>query len=110
MKLLNWLFRPRPSEGAIMLPVDQTPIPRRLLGKTGQEVTLFGLGGEGILRTYGQTALAVKVIHRALDQGVTYCDTAPAYADSVNYYGAALAERRKDIFLAAKTHYRTRDG
>ncbi len=86
------------------------PLPRRLLGRTGQEVSLFGLGGEGILRTYGKTALAVKVIHRALDQGVTYCDTAPAYADSINYYGAALGERRKDVFLAAKTHDRTHDG
>jgi aryl-alcohol dehydrogenase-like predicted oxidoreductase len=86
------------------------PLPRRVLGRTGVEVSLFGLGGEGILRTYGHTAMAVKVIHRALDQGVTYCDTAPAYADSINYYGAALGERRKDVFLAAKTHDRTRDG
>jgi predicted aldo/keto reductase-like oxidoreductase len=38
------------------------------------------------------------------------CDTAPAYADSINYYGAALGERRRDIFLASKTHERTRDG
>jgi predicted aldo/keto reductase-like oxidoreductase len=87
-----------------------TPLPRRPLGRTGEQVTLFGLGGEGILRTYGRTKEAVRVIHRALDQGVNYCDTAPAYADSVNYYGAALGERRRDIFLAAKTHDRTRDG
>lgn len=89
---------------------ESTPLPRRLLGRTGQEVTLFGLGGEGVLRTYGRTAEAVRVIHRALDQGVTYCDTAPAYADSLNYYGAALGERRQQVFLAAKTHDRTRDG
>jgi len=88
---------------------EPTPIPKRVLGRTGREVTLFGLGGEGILRTYGRTTEAVRVIHRALDQGVTYCDTAPAYADSINYYGAALGERRKDVFLAAKTHERTRD-
>ncbi|OAI47853.1 hypothetical protein AYO44_08715 [Planctomycetaceae bacterium SCGC AG-212-F19] len=93
-----------------MPPSDATPLPRRLLGRTGREVTLFSLGGEGVLRTYGRTPEAVRVIHRALDQGVTYCDTAPAYADSVNYYGAALGERRQDVFLAAKTHDRTRDG
>lgn len=91
------------------LPV-QAPLPRHVFGRTGREVTLFGLGGEGVLRTYGRTAEAVRVIHRALDQGVNYCDTAPAYADSMNYYGAALGERRKEIFLAAKTHDRTRDG
>src|SRR5947209_4237829 len=86
------------------------PLPRRRLGRTGREVTTFGLGGEGVLRTHGRTAEAVAVIHRALDCGVTYCDTAPAYASSQDYYGAALGERRREVFLASKTHDRTRDG
>src|SRR3954452_19345833 len=86
------------------------PLPRRRLGKTGREVTLFGLGGEGVLRTVGREREAVAVINRALDQGVSYCDTAPAYAGSLDYYGAALGERRRQIFLASKTHDRTRDG
>ena len=86
------------------------PIPRRPLGRTGCEVTQFALGGEGVLRTHGRMAEAVAVIHRALDQGVNYCDTAPAYAGSLDYYGAALGERRRDVFLASKTHDRTRDG
>jgi aryl-alcohol dehydrogenase-like predicted oxidoreductase len=47
-------------------------------------VTLFGLGGEGVLRTYDRAAEAVRVIHRALDHGVNYCDTAPAYASSLD--------------------------
>jgi predicted aldo/keto reductase-like oxidoreductase len=85
-------------------------LPRRPLGRTGQAVTLFALGGEGVLRTHGRTAEAVQVIHRALEQGVNYCDTAPAYASSMDYYGAALGERRRDIFLASKTHDRSRDG
>src|SRR5207302_5285076 len=38
------------------------------------------------------------------------CDTSPAYAGSLDYYGAALGERRSDVFLASKTHDRTRDG
>jgi aryl-alcohol dehydrogenase-like predicted oxidoreductase len=86
------------------------PLPRRPLGGTGQEVTLFGLGGEGVLRTDGRRNEAVRVIQRALDQGVNYFDTAPAYASSRDYYGAALGERRREIFLASKTHDRTRDG
>lgn len=89
---------------------SESPLPRRPLGRTGRDVTVFGLGGEGVLRTYGRAAEAVRVIHAALDQGVTYCDTAPAYAGSLDYYGAALGERRNDIFLASKTHDRTRDG
>lgn len=86
------------------------PIPRRPLGRTGHDVTQFALGGEGVLRTHGRMAEAVAVIHRALDQGVNYCDTAPAYAGSLDYYGAALGERRREVFLASKTHDRTRDG
>jgi predicted aldo/keto reductase-like oxidoreductase len=41
---------------------------------------------------------------------VNYCDTAPAYDSSMDYYGAALGERRQSVFLASKTHDRTRDG
>jgi aryl-alcohol dehydrogenase-like predicted oxidoreductase len=85
-------------------------LPRRLLGRTEQRVTLFGLGGEGVLRSHGRTTEAVRVIQRALDQGVNYFDTAPAYESSMDYYGAALGERRADIFLACKTHDRSRDG
>jgi aryl-alcohol dehydrogenase-like predicted oxidoreductase len=86
------------------------PLPTRLLGRTGHHVTLFALGGEGVLRTHGRMAEAGAVIHRALDQGVNYCDTAPAYAGSMDYYGAALGERRAEIFLASKTADRTHDG
>lgn len=88
-------------------------IPRRPLGRTGFDVTLFGLGGEGVLRTYDRDAEAVRVIERALGQGVNYFDTAPAYAGSRDYYGMVfkdLGPRRKEIFLASKTHDRTRDG
>ncbi len=85
-------------------------LPSRPLGNTGRSVSIFGLGGEGVLRTHGRGAEAAAVVHRALDQGVTYCDTAPAYSSSQDYYGAALGERRDGLFLASKTHDRSRDG
>jgi predicted aldo/keto reductase-like oxidoreductase len=88
----------------------QLQLPTRPLGPTGHHATLFALGGEGVLRTHGYVDEAVAVIHRALDLGVNYCDTAPAYAGSMDYYGAALGDRRREIFLASKTHDRTRDG
>src|SRR5207244_8654795 len=69
-----------------------------------------GLGGGGVRRTQARAGGAAAVIHRALDQGVNYCDPAPAYASSQDYYGAALGERRAEIFLASKTHDRSRDG
>ena len=72
------------------------------------------LGGEGILRTTGRARDAVPVILEALRLGVRYCDTAPAYSQSQDYYGAAFREAgpraRAGVFLASKTHERTRDG
>jgi predicted aldo/keto reductase-like oxidoreductase len=89
---------------------DLANLPQRPLGGTGHRATLFALGGEGVLRTHGRGEEATRVIHRAIDQGVNYCDTAPAYDSSMDYYGAALGDRRREIFLASKTHDRTRDG
>jgi predicted aldo/keto reductase-like oxidoreductase len=72
------------------------------------------LGGEGILRTTGRAREAVPVILEALRLGVRYCDTAPAYQQSQDYYGEAFAAAgpaaRGQVFLASKTHERTRDG
>jgi len=87
-----------------------TPLPTRTLGKTGVAVTILGLGGEGVLRTWGREDEAAAVVHRALEQGITYCDTAPAYSGSQDYYGEVLPEYRSRIFLASKTHDRSRDG
>jgi aryl-alcohol dehydrogenase-like predicted oxidoreductase len=85
-------------------------IPRRKLGKTGVEVTILGLGGEGILRTYGYGKEAYALINRALDLGITYFESARAYSGSEAYYGMALKERRKGIFLTSKSHARDKKG
>ncbi len=89
---------------------DRTEIPKRPLGRTGQEVTIFGLGGEGVLRTQGRMREAVSVIHRALDRGVNYFDSAPAYAGCLDYLGEGLDGRRDQVFIASKTHDRSREG
>jgi len=81
-------------------------IPKRKLGKTGVEVTMLGLGGEGILRTYGHEREAYSLINRALDLDINYFESARAYSGSEAYYGRALKERRKDIFLTSKSHAR----
>src|SRR5262245_13195619 len=85
----------------------------RTLGKTGAQVLPVSLGGEGILRTTGQAGEAVPVNVEALRLGVRYCDTAPAYQQSQDYYGEAFAAAgpgaRAQVFLASKTHERTRD-
>jgi aryl-alcohol dehydrogenase-like predicted oxidoreductase len=86
------------------------PIPKRTLGKTGVEVTIFGLGGEGILRTFGHEHEADKLINHAIDLGINYFESARAYSGSESYYGLALKERRRDIFLASKSHARDKKG
>jgi aryl-alcohol dehydrogenase-like predicted oxidoreductase len=85
-------------------------IAKRVLGSTGREVTILGLGGEGVLRTYGRDREAYRLVNRALDLGITYCESARAYSGSEAYYGQALRERRKDIFLTSKSHARDRAG
>ena len=86
----------------------------RQLGRTGALVEPVSLGGEGILRTTGRPREAIPMILEALRLGVRYCDTAPAYAQSQDYYGAAFKAAgpgaRDQVFLASKTHARDRDG
>jgi len=85
-------------------------IPRRTLGNTGEQVTILGLGGEGILRSHGNDREAYNLINRALDLGINYCESARAYDGSESYYGKALGERRKEVFLTSKSHARDRVG
>jgi aryl-alcohol dehydrogenase-like predicted oxidoreductase len=93
-------------------PVAET-VADRTLGRTGARVLPVSLGGEGILRTTGRAKEAVPVIVEALRLGVRYCDTAPAYQQSQDYYGEAFRtlgpEARKGVFLASKTHERKRE-
>jgi aryl-alcohol dehydrogenase-like predicted oxidoreductase len=93
--------------------VENDGIVTKIFGQTGQEVTLVGLGGEGILRTYGRTPQAQEVIREAITQGITYFDSAHAYADSEVYYGSVWAELpdvRSGIFQASKSARRDRAG
>jgi aryl-alcohol dehydrogenase-like predicted oxidoreductase len=85
-------------------------LPLRTLGRSGVPVTSLGLGGEGVLRTVGREREAAALIDRALDRGITYCESARAYSGSESYYGRALRERRKEIFLTSKSHDRTKRG
>jgi predicted aldo/keto reductase-like oxidoreductase len=83
---------------------------KRKLGRTGVDVTVLGLGGEGVLRTHGREREAYSLINAAIDLGITYCESARAYSGSESYYGKALKERRKDIFLTSKSHARDKKG
>jgi aryl-alcohol dehydrogenase-like predicted oxidoreductase len=87
-----------------------SPLPRALLGASGPSVTRLGLGGEGLLRSFGRENEAAALIGAALDEGMTYLESARAYAGSESYYGGALGSRRDGIVLATKAHDRTANG
>jgi aryl-alcohol dehydrogenase-like predicted oxidoreductase len=90
--------------------MDSARLPVRRLGNTGVDASIFGLGGEGVLRTFGYENQARDVITTALREGVTYFDSARAYAGSEQYYGAALGAARDNIFLTSKAHDRSKRG
>jgi|TARA_B100002003_G_scaffold250118_1_gene288376 predicted aldo/keto reductase-like oxidoreductase len=85
-------------------------IPKSILGKTGAKVTILGLGGEGILRTYGNEKKSYDLINRALDLKINYFESASAYSGSESYYGVAIGEKRDEIFLTSKSHARDKKG
>lgn len=79
----------------------------RKLGRSGPEVSAIGLGCMGMAAFYGQPSdegQATAVIHRALDLGVTFFDTAEMYGPHTNeiQVGKALADRRDRAFVATK--------
>lgn len=89
----------------------QAGLPARTFGGTGIEVSITGLGGEGILRTHGQDGAARTVIREAIDQSITYFDCAHAYAGSESYYGLVWPDQPEDrarVFQASKSAERTR--
>ena len=78
----------------------------RRLGSGALEVSALGLGCMGMSEFYGprDDAQSVAVIHRALDLGVTFLDTADMYGPFVNeeLVGRAISGRRDEIVLATK--------
>src|SRR4051812_14243086 len=78
----------------------------RKLGQQGLEVAAIGLGCMGMSEFYGDgdDDESIKVIHRALELGVTLLDTADMYGPFTNerLVGRAIADRRDDVVLATK--------
>ncbi len=93
--------------------VNHSAIATQTFGTNGPPVTRVGLGGEGILRTYGQEQQATAVIEEAIGAGIAYFDCAQAYAGSEGYYGRVWAnnpEARRRVFQASKSAMRTKRG
>lgn len=89
--------------------IANQPIPKRKLGKTGLQVGIFSLGGQGALEGQSDKKEMVKIIQRAYELGVNYFDTSPVYGPSEDFYGAAISEFRNNIILGTKSDKRDRD-
>ncbi len=98
-------------------------MPVRPLGKTGHMVGIYSLGGQASIETPGKEEIAVAIVNKAIDLGINYIDTAAAYGrttasitkedamgTSERNIGQVMKYRRKEVFLASKTHDRTYEG
>ncbi|MPQ99877.1 aldo/keto reductase [Modestobacter sp. I12A-02628] len=87
---------------------------RRTLGSPGLEVSALGLGCMGMSQAYGAAdrSESLATLHRALDTGTTFLDTADVYGSGHNeeLVGEAIAGRRDEVQLATKFSLTHADG
>jgi aryl-alcohol dehydrogenase-like predicted oxidoreductase len=81
-------------------------MPRRQLGRSGVSVSAIGLGCMGMSDFYGAAdeAKSIETMHRAIDLGVDFFDTADIYGPFTNeeLVGRAIRDRRDRVVLATK--------
>lgn len=85
----------------------------RELGKTGVQLSAIGLGCMGMSAAYGTAdeKESINTLHRALDLGVNFWDTADVYGNGANeeLLSKLLKEKREQIFIATKFGFRLRN-
>lgn len=93
-------------------PRTHQSMPANNLGRTGYRVGILSLGGQATLEIPGKEAESEAIIHRALDLGVNYIDSAAGYGNgtSEKHIGLVMKTRRKEAFITSKTADRTYDG
>lgn len=92
-----------------------TALPKRKLGKEGLEVSAIGLGCMGMSFSYypfPEKKEAIRLIHQAIEEGVTFFDTAEVYGPFSNeeLVGQALAPFRSKVVIATKFGFNIQNG
>ncbi|HEV7589287.1 MAG TPA: aldo/keto reductase [Longimicrobium sp.] len=90
---------------------ESTSMPYRTLGSTGERVSAIGLGGHHLGMKSVDEKLALRIIHRAIERGVSFMDNSWDYNDgaSEERMGKGLADGRRDrVFLMTKIDGRSR--
>jgi aryl-alcohol dehydrogenase-like predicted oxidoreductase len=86
----------------------------RKLGRQGLEVSMIGLGCMGMSQSYGAAdeSESLATLHRALELGCTFLDTAEVYGPFTNeeLLGRALQGRRAEVVIATKFGFRIDNG
>lgn len=82
------------------------------LGRTNLEVTRWALGGIPLSTVMGgkDEETIQRVLSAALDYGINLVDTSRVYMDSETNIGRVMKTRRKECFIASKSHSRDYDG
>jgi uncharacterized protein len=86
------------------------PIPTRPFGRHRDQVSIIGLGGHHLGQVKTVTE-ATRIVHEAIDAGMTFMDNAWEYHDgeSERRMGRAIADRRSSVFLMTKVCTHGRD-
>jgi len=77
-------------------------LPKRVLGRTKQKVTVLGLGTAPVGEGPVEVQEGVRIFGEVLDRGVTYVDTARIYGEAEEMLGHLVPKRRDRLFIATK--------
>jgi len=81
---------------------DADPLPTRVLGRTGEKVTILGLGTAPIGEGPVEVQEAARIFGAVMDRGVSYIDTARGYGNAEEALGLLVPKRRDELFLVTK--------
>ena len=95
------------ASSQIQAKTPSSPIPKRTLGRTGEQLSIIAFGGIVVMDE--SAGNAKNIVSEAVDRGINYFDVAPSYGNAQEMLGPALAPYRNNCFLACKTEGRMKD-